>query len=127
MLALISWERAMGRRDPEREARWRKLIAQWEQSGQGIKAFCVAHGVTEGAFYAWRRELRQRDGKAPALPRRAKRAKGAKRRFVQIAVAPATPPIRIHISTDLVIDVPATLDSDCLTRIFTAARSAGSC
>ena len=45
------------RRQPRREY-WQELIAQQEQSGLGVHAFCVQHGVTEASFYGWRKQLR---------------------------------------------------------------------
>ena len=44
-------------RDPVKEKYWRKQIALWQESGLSIRAFCKEHGVVEGSFYAWRREL----------------------------------------------------------------------
>jgi transposase-like protein len=42
---------------PRREY-WRELIAQQEQSGLTVHAFCVRQGVTEASFYHWRKQLR---------------------------------------------------------------------
>jgi len=49
------------RRDPRREARWRKLIERQQSSGTSIRGFCRGRGITESAFHYWRRELRRRD------------------------------------------------------------------
>jgi transposase-like protein len=37
---------------------WQELIAQQEQSGLRVHAFCEQRGVTEASFYNWRKQLR---------------------------------------------------------------------
>jgi transposase-like protein len=45
------------RRQARREY-WQELIAQQEQSGLSVHAFCEQRGVTEASFYGWRKQLR---------------------------------------------------------------------
>jgi hypothetical protein len=42
----------------ERRESWRQRVTQQEESGQSIRAFCRAQGLSEPAFYAWRQRLR---------------------------------------------------------------------
>lgn len=45
-----------------REARrefWRKLIAQQQQSGVSVRAFCQQHRTSQYSFYQWRKRLVQ--------------------------------------------------------------------
>jgi len=44
-----------------KERFWRRLLQEWRQSGQSVRAFCSAQAVSEPSFYAWRRRLTQRD------------------------------------------------------------------
>lgn len=53
---------AKGKRDVQLEARWRGLLAAQRKSGLSVRAFCAREQVTEPSFYAWRREVRVRDG-----------------------------------------------------------------
>jgi transposase-like protein len=48
-------------RDPRKEQHWRRLIQLWKNSGLTVRAFCARHYLTQSSFYAWRRELQQRD------------------------------------------------------------------
>jgi transposase-like protein len=41
----------------ERHQRWRQLVAQQEQSGLSIRAFCQQHRTNEHSFYQWRKRL----------------------------------------------------------------------
>jgi hypothetical protein len=56
---------------------WRQIIDGQRASGLTVAAYCRDRGITEGAFYAWKRRLR-----SPA-----KRNRKAKPEFVEV-----TPP-----------------------------------
>jgi hypothetical protein len=47
----------MSRTQEERRQLWRKLIAQHEQSGLSVRAFCQQHRTSEYRFYHWRKLL----------------------------------------------------------------------
>jgi hypothetical protein len=47
----------MSRTREERRQLWRKLIAQQEQSGLSVRAFCQQHRTSEYSFYHWRKRL----------------------------------------------------------------------
>jgi len=55
-------------RDPRKEQHWRRLIQLWKNSGLSVRAFCARHHITQPSFYAWRRELQQRDGATTFVP-----------------------------------------------------------
>jgi hypothetical protein len=54
------------KRNLAREARWRELVGRLPGSGLSVRAFCAREGVTESAFYAWRREIGVRDREGTA-------------------------------------------------------------
>ena len=62
----------------ETEARWRAIVERQVQSGLSVRSFCAAEGITEPAFYTWRKRLRTRNaGGAPRTVRKeAGREKG---------------------------------------------------
>ena len=49
-------------RGAEREAKWRGLISEQEQSGKTVTEFCRERGIAHSKFYSWR----QRCAGAPA-------------------------------------------------------------
>jgi transposase-like protein len=55
-------------RDPHKEQHWRHLIQLWKNSGLTVRVFCARHHVTQPSFYAWRRELQQRDAATTFVP-----------------------------------------------------------
>src|SRR5919108_1530457 len=50
-----------GTRGGSKERFWRRMLRQWRQSGQSVRAFCADHDLAEPSFYAWRRTLAERD------------------------------------------------------------------
>src|SRR6059036_3289245 len=55
-------------RDPRKEQHWRELIQRWQHSGLSVRTFCQRQRLAVPSFYAWRRTLRQRDGRAEQAP-----------------------------------------------------------
>jgi len=51
---------ARGQRDRVKERHWRRHVAAWRRSGQSVRAYCEAEGLSEASFYAWRRVLAER-------------------------------------------------------------------
>ena len=49
----------MTRTQQERRGYWRQLIAQQEQSGRSVRAFCQQQRANEHSFYQWRQRLAQ--------------------------------------------------------------------
>lgn len=58
---------AQATRDLGREPHWRRVLARWRRSGLSVRAFCRAEGISEPAFYVWRRKLDRADPKKPAF------------------------------------------------------------
>ena len=42
---------------PEKQVKWRSLIAEQKESGQSAAAFCRTRGVREALFYYWKKQL----------------------------------------------------------------------
>jgi hypothetical protein len=53
-------------RDRVKERFWRQVVRRWRRSGLGVRAYCAGESLSEANFYAWRRELAQRDQEAAA-------------------------------------------------------------
>jgi len=113
-------------RDGRREARWRRIIADQERSGVGVRAFCRAGGLRETAFYYWRRELQRRQGEQE--PRRGDEPAAAPM-FVQVQLAgqaaPASP-IEIVLPTGCRVHVTAPVDRQALADVLTALHDTAS-
>jgi transposase-like protein len=44
---------------PEKQVKWRRLIAEQKESGQSAAAFCRTRGLREGLFYYWKKQLQE--------------------------------------------------------------------
>ena len=107
-----------GRRDPKLEARWRRMTAAWERSGQTARGFCRRRRINEHTFYGWRRTLRERD---------AERSSPAAAAFAPVDVLPAPgaeTPIEVVVG-DAVVRVAAGVDAATLRAVLAAVRAAG--
>lgn len=51
-------------RDGQKARQWRRWVREWRASGLTVRAFCASRELSEPSFYAWRRELSERDGAA---------------------------------------------------------------
>ena len=47
-----------------KQLHWQKLLKRQASSGQSVREFCVAEGVSQPSFYAWRRRLREQNGES---------------------------------------------------------------
>lgn len=54
--------------DARKERDWRRLIQLCKNSGLSVRTFCASHYITQASFYAWRRELQQRDASTAFVP-----------------------------------------------------------
>ena len=52
------------RRNIQKEAHWRDVIARQAASEVSVRQFCASEEITEAAFYTWRRKLALRDREA---------------------------------------------------------------
>jgi len=49
----------------KREAKWRRVVRGHAGSGMSVRAYCANVGVSDHAFYWWRRELARREAAKP--------------------------------------------------------------
>jgi transposase-like protein len=86
-LSLKEIEMAKRERDAEKAQYWRLVLEEFAASGLNVREFCRREGLREPSFYAWRRELNQRDGAATSS---AKPNAQRRDRHVKKANEPAT-------------------------------------
>ena len=107
------------RRRADREQIWRDTIAAWKSSGQSVRAFCAARGISEATFFARRRELangeRSRCQAGPAQPPS----------FTVVRVIPE-PSAEVVMPSGLVVRVPIGADPAAVARLV-AALGASPC
>ena len=114
-------------RDQELERRWRKTLARWEKSGLTIRAYCSQKGLSEGSFYAWRRELvRRRGERATRRGRKRPRAGKAQSLFLPVAMRgpDTTGMIEVRLPEGVELRTPRDVDPAELCRLLLAVKEA---
>jgi transposase-like protein len=109
------------RRDVVKERFWRRVMAGQRRSGLTIREFCSRRSLSESLFYAWRRELAQRDSRGvPQAPPSAAEPHVAPR-FVslQLATEPvAKGVIEIVTRGGHTLRVPPGVDRQTLAEVW---------
>lgn len=108
-------------RDPKREAFWRSVFARFAKSGLSIRAFCRREKVTEPAFYAWRREIHDRDQEPRPTPA-----------FVPVVASDRSPEtdarasegIRVELPGGRILHLPSTMAAQRVAELVRAVESA---
>ena len=55
----------VGRKNAEKEVRWREILQRYADSGVSVREFCTSEGISEPSFYAWRKKLNQEQDRNP--------------------------------------------------------------
>jgi hypothetical protein len=105
-MSLKEIEMANRNRDADKDQYWRLVMEEFRGSGLGVREFCRREGLRESSFYAWRRELGNRDAQRLARPkvsrpnRNGKQAqKSATSALVEVVTRPTARSQAIEIET----------------------------
>jgi hypothetical protein len=101
-------------RNLSREQFWRDTIRAWKASGQSVRAFCAARGLSEATFYARRRELADR-----VQPTTSDTPSGPPPTFAALRVIP-DPTVEVVLPTGLVLRAPVGVDPAAVARLVAA-------
>jgi hypothetical protein len=112
--AMSNVQRSTGRgpaRSAARERFWRQQVSRQTRSKLTVREFCAQAGLSGPSFYAWRRELSQRDSGArlaEATAHTEPSAAPSSANFLPVTIGPAAAgPIEVVLPSGLVIRVPA--------------------
>jgi transposase-like protein len=92
-------------RDVAKERFWRRTVAEHRRSGLSIREFCSRRGLSEPLFYAWRRELAQRDGRAVRKASPPAVQPHSVPRFVSLKLAEPADAATASLPRDVVIEI----------------------
>jgi hypothetical protein len=120
---------AKGQRDRVKVRRWREHLAAWRRSGQSVRAYCAAQGLSEPSFYSWRRVLtrceRRSGGRtAPSVRTVAAAALAGESPFVPVRLVEDTPPpaaaVEVVLRGGRVVRVAAGFSAQTLREVVAA-------
>jgi hypothetical protein len=119
-------------RDLRKESRWRKLVSAQHRSGQTVRQYCRENGLTESAFWFWKRELTKRDAEKP-IRRSGSRSsvhhnERARRlpSLVPVMIGPAithAAPVEVLLPHGARVRVAASCDEATLRMVLSALES----
>jgi hypothetical protein len=132
---------ARGDRDRGQERYWRRVLRQWERSGQGVHSYCVEQDLSEPSFYAWRRTIQERDlQKAPRSQHRPRQARDSVAgvrvdhsqgdglpAFVPVTILAPAPSLEVVLGDGRVVRVPAGFDAATLRQLLAILAEAPPC
>jgi transposase len=116
----------------ERKRYWRDLIERQPTSGLNIARFCADAGVSQNAFYVWKKRLLATAQQVAAMPRRKhRRKKAVAKSLIPVRVIPdvshqplTTKAIEIAWPNGIALRVAAGCDSKVLREVFGLLSSA---
>jgi hypothetical protein len=126
----------MGRgreRDRGKERYWRRVLQQWQRSGQGVRAFCGTYGLSVPSFYAWRRAIQERDRQAERRSRCSPRhgsgpvAGDGLPAFVPVTITATPAPLEVVLRDGRVVRVPPHFDAATLRQLLSVLAEAPPC
>ncbi len=101
-----------------RQRFWTGIIDRWGSSDLSVRGFCRQEGVSEAAFYRWRKELTC--GKAGQEPRPAD--------FLEVTVpAVESAGLEVELACGSIIRISHCAQIDLLTRVLIALREVNKC
>ncbi len=108
-MARSGWASSEGR-----EQFWRERLERQQASGQSVREFCVAAGLSLPSFYWWRRELRSRDFS---------RGAGDRPRFVPVRVTAVASVLEVVLGSGRVVRVGGGFDAAHLRAVVAALEA----
>jgi len=113
-------------RDPAKERYWRRMLGRWRRSGLTGRDFCAQNALSEPSFYAWKREIAQRDQEEKTPVHTTTRASVARRAaatlpaFLPVTVdsAGVADALEVVTAAGRVLRVRAGFDADALRQLL---------
>ena len=102
---------------------WQMVFDTYKSSGLNIKQFCKNEGISEAAFYAWRKKLRAKIPKPVACSKPL-----PPEPFIQVSM-PKTEPrcLELRFESGHTLSIPSDIDSKMLNNVLAVLRQAKLC
>ena len=102
---------------------WQMVFDTHKASSLSIKQFCKNEGITEAAFYAWRKKLTLPGKSVPA-----KQKEVASAGFIQVSIPEMNPAgLELVLSSGNALRISPGVDFTTLSHVLSVLREAGLC
>jgi len=106
----------------ERRQFWQMVIETWQNSGMSVTKFCKAEGLSEGAFYNWRKKL------SHVASRKNESSQSSPSSFIKIALPDSEhAPIELELSSGNILRICFGADNKTLKSVLSALHEVGLC
>jgi hypothetical protein len=106
----------------ERRQFWQMVIETWQNSGMSVARFCKAEGLSEGAFYNWRKKL------SHVASRKNESSQSSPSSFIKIALPDSEhAPIELELSSGNILRICFGADNKTLKSVLSALHEVGLC
>lgn len=110
-------------RGTDRRQFWRRTVKRWKSSGLSVRQFCRKEGVSEPAFYAWRKKVAERQRGpsgtevSPCAPT-----------FIEVALPEsASTPLELVLRNGAILRIAPGTDAVLFHRVLSILQEAGLC
>ena len=105
---------------------WQMVLETFTSSGLSVRQFCQQEGVSEPAFYSWRKKLSAKN-KGPSISS-PKEDDPASDNFIQISLpAGHSSPMELVLASGHMLRIPSGMDRQTLILVFSALSETGLC
>ena len=106
----------------ERRQFWQMVIETWQDSGMSVAKFCKAEGLSEGAFYNWRKKL----SGVTSVPKEPPQSSPSA--FIKVALPDSEhAPIELKLSSGNILRIHSGSDTKTLNIVLSALHEVGLC
>ncbi len=102
---------------------WQMVIETWKSSGLSVRNFCKQEGLSEPAFYSWRRKLTQDD--EPEVDKQKEPRSSA---FIEVSM-PKNDPVTLELvlSSGNTLRIGSGTDNKTLSNVISILQQVGLC
>jgi len=102
---------------------WKMVFDTHKSSGLNIKQFCKNEGISEAAFYAWRKKLAAPEKSTPAPPKNATSAG-----FIQVSIPEGKAAgLELVLTSGHILRINPGVDNKILSNVLSALKQADLC
>lgn len=106
----------------EKRQFWRLAVETWRDSGLPVRQFCAGEGLSEAAFYFWRRQL------SPTATAPSDGPGDTPSPFIEISLPDnRATALELVLTSGNVLRIGSAVDAGALNRVLAALHEAGLC
>ena len=106
----------------DRRQFWQMVIETWQNSGMSVSKFCKSEGLSEGAFYNWRKRLSD-IASQPSEP-----SKPSTSAFIKVAMPKNNHALlELELSSGSTLRIHSGADNKTISSVLSALREVGLC